>query len=100
MFQEWLARESRVADTLLRHGSPVTQAFIAHYPCVSDMWSRVCDMPYRCGSHVTHMSVKRVSQILSHGCEVAHAWLSCVSCVAPLQAMCDSGIEHVFLTCS
>ena len=39
--------------------------------------------------------LKRGSHILSRGCHVVHAWLSCVSWVAPLWFMRGSSMEHV-----
>ena len=42
--------------------------------------------------------LKRGSGILSYGCHVAHAWLSCVSLVAPLWFMRGSSKEYVCFT--
>ena len=48
-----------------------------------------------CHTRVAPTLLKRGPDILSHGWHVAHACLSCVSCVAHLRFMCGSSIERV-----
>ena len=91
VFQVWLTHDAGMADTQLRHSSPIIRA---RQTCVSCMGY----MSFTCSTHVTHSLLTNVFRLLRRGWHVAHPWPSHVSVVAPLWFMCGSNLEHVCFT--
>lgn len=91
VFQVWLTHDAGMADTQLRHSSPIIRA---RQTCVSCMGY----MSFTCSTHVTHSLLTNVFRLLRRGWHVAHAWPSRVSRVAARLSACGSSIEHVCFT--
>ena len=81
MMKEWLTCDSEIHHTLSIRGRHVVAR-------------------PTCRTALAPMLQKRGPRILSHGWHVAHACLSCVSCVAHLRFMCGSSIEHGCFPCA
>ena len=83
MCQAWLTRDSGIHRPVsMCDGNVITQESHAIYG----------------GLPRDYRLLKRGSHILSHGCNVAHTWLSSVSWVAPLWFLRGSSMEHVCFT--
>ena len=86
VFQVWLTHDAGMADTQLRHSSPIIRA---RQTCVSCMGY----MSIMCGTHITHFFLTHGSHLLRRAWHMAGTCPNHVSCVAPMWPRCGSGIE-------
>ena len=101
--QMWVTGDSGVAGTFLMRDRHMMQTWLRCYSGIHrtlSMCGRNVVTRGTCHTGMAPTVLKRGAHILSHGWHVAHAGLSCVSCVAPLRFMCGSSIEHECFSCS